>query len=97
MNPVEEGDNQFAELFKAMPAARIGRAEDIVGAVLYLSSQAGVSLHVFLRTKRGWAKIRHRLMSMEDVFAWMEVACSWQTDSNNSVNATDTQVRRREI
>ncbi|ETI24433.1 hypothetical protein G647_03802 [Cladophialophora carrionii CBS 160.54] len=41
MNPVEEGANQFAELFKAMPAARIGRAEDIVGAVLYLSSQAG--------------------------------------------------------
>lgn len=43
MNPVEEGDNQFAELFKAMPAARIGKTEDIAGAVLYLSSQAGVS------------------------------------------------------
>lgn len=43
MNPVEEGDNQFAELFKAMPAARIGKMEDIAGAVLYLSSQAGVS------------------------------------------------------
>ncbi|KAH0840670.1 hypothetical protein FOPE_05873 [Fonsecaea pedrosoi] len=41
MNPVEEGDNQFAELFKAMPAARIGKLEDIAGAVLYLSSQAG--------------------------------------------------------
>ncbi|KIX99448.1 uncharacterized protein Z520_05024 [Fonsecaea multimorphosa CBS 102226] len=41
MNPVEEGENQFAELFKAMPAARIGKMEDIAGAVLYLSSQAG--------------------------------------------------------
>jgi NAD(P)-dependent dehydrogenase (short-subunit alcohol dehydrogenase family) len=44
MNPVEEGNNQFAELFKAMPAARIGKAEDIAGAVLYLSSKAGVSV-----------------------------------------------------
>jgi phenylacetate 2-hydroxylase len=43
MNPVADGDNQFAELFKAMPAARIGKMEDIAGAVLYLSSQAGVS------------------------------------------------------
>ncbi|KIX08973.1 uncharacterized protein Z518_00051 [Rhinocladiella mackenziei CBS 650.93] len=41
MNPVEEGNNQFAELFKAMPAARIGRMEDIAGAIIYLSSQAG--------------------------------------------------------
>ncbi|KEF54701.1 uncharacterized protein A1O9_09143 [Exophiala aquamarina CBS 119918] len=41
MNPVEEGNNQFAELFKAMPAQRIGQSEDIVGAVIYLSSQAG--------------------------------------------------------
>lgn len=44
MNPVEEGNNQFAELFKAMPAGRIGKLEDIVGAVIYLSSQAGVSM-----------------------------------------------------
>lgn len=43
MNPVEEGNNQFAELFKAMPAQRIGKLEDIAGAVIYLSSQAGVS------------------------------------------------------
>ena len=43
MNPVGDGDNQFAELFKAMPAARIGRMEDIAGAVIYLSSEAGVS------------------------------------------------------
>lgn len=42
MNPVEEGGNQFADLFKAMPAGRIGKMEDIAGAVLYLSSQAGV-------------------------------------------------------
>jgi hypothetical protein len=43
MNPVQEGDNQFAALFEAMPAKRIGRMEDIVGAVIYLCSQAGVS------------------------------------------------------
>lgn len=41
MNPVEEGDNQFAELFKAMPAGRIGKTEDIGGVILYLCSQAG--------------------------------------------------------
>ncbi|KAG9767992.1 NAD(P)-binding protein, partial [Aureobasidium melanogenum] len=41
MNPVEEGNNQFAELFKAMPAARIGKMEDIAGAIIYLSSEAG--------------------------------------------------------
>lgn len=44
MNPVQEGSNQFAALFEAMPAKRIGQLEDIVGAVIYLSSQAGVSL-----------------------------------------------------
>lgn len=41
MNPVDEGGNQFAELFKAMPAQRIGKMEDIVGVVLYLCGQAG--------------------------------------------------------
>jgi NAD(P)-dependent dehydrogenase (short-subunit alcohol dehydrogenase family) len=45
MNPVEEGDNQFAALFEAMPARRIGKLEDIAGAVLYLCSQAGVSAY----------------------------------------------------
>ena len=44
MNPVEEGGNQFAALFNAMPAQRIGKPEDIAGAVLYLCSQAGVRL-----------------------------------------------------
>ena len=43
MNPVQEGGNQFAALFAAMPAKRIGRVEDIVGAVVYLCSEAGVS------------------------------------------------------
>ena len=52
MNPVGDGDNQFAELFKAMPAARIGKAEDIAGAVIYLSSQAGVS-EAFERARKG--------------------------------------------
>ena len=43
MNPVGEGDNQFAALFDAMPARRVGKLEDIAGAVIYLCSQAGVS------------------------------------------------------
>ena len=42
MNPVQEGANQFAELFRKMPAKRIGTLEDIAGAILYLCSQAGV-------------------------------------------------------
>lgn len=50
MNPVEEGGNQFADLFKAMPAGRIGKMEDIAGAVIYLSSQAGVSLNIMNST-----------------------------------------------
>lgn len=41
MNPVEEGENQFAELFAQMPAKRIGKMEDIAGTVLWLCSQAG--------------------------------------------------------
>ena len=61
MNPVEEGNNQFAELFKAMPAARIGKTEDIAGAVLYLCSQAGVSLSLDSpRQKRGFAESREK-------------------------------------
>jgi NAD(P)-dependent dehydrogenase (short-subunit alcohol dehydrogenase family) len=43
MNPIEEGGNQFAQLFEKMPAKRIGKSEDIAGAILYLCSQAGVS------------------------------------------------------
>ena len=43
MNPVEEDGNQFAQLFEKMPAKRIGKSEDIAGAILYLCSQAGVS------------------------------------------------------
>jgi NAD(P)-dependent dehydrogenase (short-subunit alcohol dehydrogenase family) len=52
MNPVGEQGNMFAALFDKMPARRAGRAEDIAGTVLYLCSQAGVSvlnrLHVLL-------------------------------------------------
>jgi NAD(P)-dependent dehydrogenase (short-subunit alcohol dehydrogenase family) len=43
MNPIEESGNQFAQLFEKMPAKRIGKSEDIAGAILYLCSQAGVS------------------------------------------------------
>lgn len=41
MNPVEDGNNQFASLFKAMPAARIARTQDIAGVIIYLCSEAG--------------------------------------------------------
>lgn len=41
MNPIGEDDNMFAALFDAMPARRVGKLEDIAGAVIYLSSQAG--------------------------------------------------------
>lgn len=41
MNPVADNDNQFADLFQAMPAKRIGRVEDIASAVLFLASAAG--------------------------------------------------------
>ena len=57
MNPVEEGINQFAGLFDAMPARRIGKLEDIAGAVVYLRSQAGVgafrSSHTYTDTRAG--------------------------------------------
>ena len=46
MNPVGAGDNQFAALFEAMPARRVGKLEDIAGAVIYLCSQAGVGLSI---------------------------------------------------
>lgn len=41
MNPVDDSNNQFAGLFKSMPAARIGRAQDIAGVIIYLCSEAG--------------------------------------------------------
>jgi len=41
MNPVDEGENQFAELFAKMPAKRVGKMEDIAGTVLWLCSQSG--------------------------------------------------------
>lgn len=41
MNLVEDGNNQFAGLFKSMPAARIGRSQDLAGIVIYLCSEAG--------------------------------------------------------
>ncbi len=57
MNPVGDGDNQFAELFKAMPAARIGKMEDIAGAVIYLSSRAGVRLLFFESPEKGKRRV----------------------------------------
>ena len=48
MNPVGAGDNQFAALFEAMPAKRVGKLEDIAGAVIYLCSQAGVKHSILM-------------------------------------------------
>lgn len=48
MNPIGAGDNQFAALFDAMPAKRVGKLEDIAGAVIYLCSQAGVSIRAYV-------------------------------------------------
>lgn len=55
MNPVEEGGNQFAKLFEKMPAKRVGRPEDIVGPILYLCSQAGVSMPIRLTSGPSFA------------------------------------------
>lgn len=44
MNPVGAQGNMFANLFDKVPAKRAGKLEDIAGTVLYLCSQAGVSL-----------------------------------------------------
>ncbi|GME26089.1 NAD-binding oxidoreductase with NAD-binding rossmann-fold domain [Neofusicoccum parvum] len=44
MNPVGAEGNMFASLFDKVPAKRAGRLEDIAGTVLYLCSQAGVSI-----------------------------------------------------
>lgn len=44
MNPVGAEGNMFANLFDKVPARRAGKLEDIAGTVLYLCSQAGVSV-----------------------------------------------------
>jgi len=73
MNPVDEGSNQFAELFKAMPAQRIGKMEDIGGAILYLSSQAGVcSTRVRDPGLTSW-----RL----GLCGWSVLVCGWRPSS----------------
>ncbi|BDD57665.1 hypothetical protein MPDQ_007243 [Monascus purpureus] len=46
MNPVGEEGNIFSSLFDKVPAKRAAKAEDIAGAVLYLSSKAGVSIEL---------------------------------------------------
>jgi hypothetical protein len=48
MNKVGAEDNMFANLIDKVPAKRVGRTEDLVGAILYLSSQAGVSCFCIL-------------------------------------------------
>lgn len=42
MNPINAEGNMFAGLFDKVPAKRAGEPEDIVGAILYLVSKAGV-------------------------------------------------------
>lgn len=44
MNPIGDEENIFANLFDQVPARRAGGEEDMAGAVLYLSSRAGVSI-----------------------------------------------------
>lgn len=43
MNPIGEEGNMFANLIDKVPAKRVGGMEDVAGAVIYLSSKAGVS------------------------------------------------------
>ena len=71
MNPVSEGDNQFGALFDKMPAKRIGRTEDIAGVILYLCSEAGVSLKCFVNLMCA-DHPSNRPMLTEDVYAWTE-------------------------
>lgn len=44
MNKVGEADNIFKDLFDKVPAKRAGNEGDIVGAVLFLASRAGVRI-----------------------------------------------------
>jgi hypothetical protein len=46
MNPVGAEGNMFANLFDKVPARRAGKEGDLVGGVLYLSSEAGVRRHL---------------------------------------------------
>jgi hypothetical protein len=48
MNPVGQEGNVFANLFDKVPAKRAGSEEDMAGAILYLASRAGVSIHLLL-------------------------------------------------
>lgn len=48
MNKVGEEDNIFKALFDKVPAQRAGEEGDIVGAVLFLASRAGVSVSYLL-------------------------------------------------
>lgn len=53
MNPIDvpgAKGNIFEGLVQKVPAKRVGRFEDIAGTVLYLASQAGVSIsRIFIR------------------------------------------------
>ena len=82
MNPVQEGGNQFAELFKAMPAGRIGNMEDIAGAILYLSSQAGVSWPPMWSRSTVLTPGELRLMSMGGACVLTVVEYYWPMGSN---------------
>ncbi|KAF9884232.1 hypothetical protein FE257_001964 [Aspergillus nanangensis] len=44
MNPVGQEGNIFSSLFDQVPAQRAGNEQDIAGAILYLTSQAGAYL-----------------------------------------------------
>jgi NAD(P)-dependent dehydrogenase (short-subunit alcohol dehydrogenase family) len=79
MNPVEEGGNQFAQLFEKVPAKRIGKPEDMAGAILYLCSQAGV------RTQRycdlmALLYVTKQLIEPAGVRRWQVSVCRWWKD-----------------
>ena len=83
MNPVEEGSNQFSRLFDAMPARRIGKAEDIAGVVIYLCSQAGVSERFASERRPADYAAGLRRWSMFMCRWRARAACEWTVISND--------------
>lgn len=80
MNPVGEEGNISSNLFDKVPAKRAGNENDIAGAIIYLTSTAGVSIPIMLSTFSN----KDRLTSMASLSALMGVAYFWQMDNNNS-------------
>lgn len=71
----------FANLFDKVPARRAGKMEDIAGTILYLCSQAGVSIHCDWLPARTNMSCRH--MSMAVVSAWTAGGCLLPMDKSD--------------